>query len=264
MQPSKKSIIRVSMFAFVLVTTSTSTWSADPRSSLIDEAFSQYQASHQATRTVTKQQALITKTTHYITTTKHTAIKTALTHLLDLLTDWVPTSITPEVSAETGFLADDPLTYEAKDKTILAGEESPIIGKLVYNASNEALLIDSITIENITTASLGEVIDTIFVYDSLGKRIMTIPVNTDPVTLHGLNRKIPQGESTFWLTVHSKAIGKEASHQEQPTLQIKRTVTDMISSTTHEKITSAVTHLSDMITISPVLFDAVAFVSSAG
>lgn len=111
---------------------------------LVDTAFHLYQQHHQADWTVAKQEGILTKAHIYLQTTADPLLKTALEHLIMRVGERKPhTQTSPETPVN---LAQDPLSYEAGNKTILAGVESPIVGKLSYTAQNEAILIDTFII----------------------------------------------------------------------------------------------------------------------
>lgn len=226
---------------------------------LVDTAFGIYKQHHLADWTTQKQESIIIRANIYTHNTKDPLLKGALEHLIALLVARQPT--TPPSVEPPVYLTQDTLSYEAWNKTILAGEESPIIGKLSYIAQNEAIFIDTLHITS--NQSLANYIDRINIYDTQGKRVLRIPTTTESIELHDLAWKLPQWQNTFWVTVQPKKIMNTSTADMIAGITITLAPTRLISSTTHESYSSSITHTVDELTISPVIISKVAFVDEA-
>lgn len=226
---------------------------------MVDTAFVIYKQQHQTDRTLQKQENILTKAHIYQQNTTDLLLKAALEHLIMRVAERKPTTTTvPELPV---YLTHDTLTYEAGNKTILAGVESPIIGKLSYVAQDEAILIDTFVITG--TRSLGDYFEAIYIYDAQGKRIHTIQPTTDTLELHDLARRLPQGQNTFWITVLPKAINNKSTAHQVSNISLTFSPTRLISTTNKTAYASSQRHTSDLLTISPVLLESITFVDEA-
>lgn len=228
---------------------------------LVDTAFTTYKQRHADDRTLEKKGVMIAKIKIYTQMSHNVKLTIALNHLITLIEARIPKIGMPGPIETPVYLGQDTLTYEAGYKTILAGVESPIIGKLNYTAQNEDILIDTFVITG--TRSLGDYFEEIYIYDARGKRILTIPTTTERVELHDLARRLPQGQNTFWITVLPKAINNNSTADQVSNISLTFAPTRLISSTNKTAYASTQRHTSDRLTITPVLIESIAFVDEA-
>lgn len=110
---------------------------------------------------------------------------------------------------------------------------------------------------------MGDYFEEIYIYDAQGKRILTIPTSTERVELHDLAWELPQGHNTFWITVLPKVINNQSTAHQVSNISLTFSPTRLISTTNNTAYASSQKHMSDILTLSPVLIERIAFVDEA-